>query len=278
MTASLTQEGIESYKRGDKETARRLLRTATVQDPADVMAWLYLAGAAETDQERAGCLVQVLKLDSTNIQAAKGLAQMVSSGKVQISVPGKEPVVTPPDSSTLASARNLAIPGQETIDPEAEVTLFAIRPSFIPVILYGVGGLLIVIILMAFIVSVSNGGFLGGLATLLAIFFIPTMVGVIAYGLLLRLFTHYTLTNKRLIVESGILSRSKKTIPIQRIQDVSFRQSLVERLFEIGDVVVESAGERGAIRLLDLAHCMHRTEQILRQVEYAIKLGVHSGL
>jgi len=267
MTNLITQEGIASYKAGDKETARHLLRTATTQDPADITAWLWLAGAAETDQERADCLSQVLKLDPNNVQAAKGLAQMVSSGKARIATSSDEHGKTPSDPGTV---ENLATSPNKTNDQPDEVELFSVRPSVIPVVLTGLGGLLLIIILMAIMLSYSSGGFLGGVANCIAAFLILATVGAIAYGILLRLFTRYTLTTRRLIVESGILGRSKKTIPIQRIQDVSFRQSLLERLFEIGDVLVESAGERGAIRLLDLAHCKHRTEQILRQVEHTI--------
>jgi uncharacterized membrane protein YdbT with pleckstrin-like domain len=66
-----------------------------------------------------------------------------------------------------------------------------------------------------------------------------------------------------LIVDSGVLAKHHKTIPVQRIQDVAYRQSFLERMFGIGDVIVESAGEWGSVRLADLADCEMRTQQIL---------------
>ena len=81
------------------------------------------------------------------------------------------------------------------------------------------------------------------------------------------LFTNYTLTPSRIIIEFGFLGRSHKTIPIQNIQDVSYEQNIFERFIGVGDVVVESAGEKGSIHLLDLPDCIERSQQILRLVE-----------
>jgi len=67
-----------------------------------------------------------------------------------------------------------------------------------------------------------------------------------------RLFTRHTLTSRHLVVKRGISSRSRKTIPIDRIQDVAVSQSSIERPFGIGDGVVESAGERGGAVLYGL--------------------------
>ncbi|MBU1627793.1 PH domain-containing protein [bacterium] len=94
---------------------------------------------------------------------------------------------------------------------------------------------------------------------------------ILSYPLLKKvltlLYTTYTLTTKKIIIESGIVGRSHKTIPVQKIQDVGYKQTILERFFGIGDVIVESAGEQGAIHLLDLPSCQQRTQQILRLVE-----------
>jgi uncharacterized membrane protein YdbT with pleckstrin-like domain len=80
-------------------------------------------------------------------------------------------------------------------------------------------------------------------------------------------FVRYTLTTRHLLVEKGVFSRSRKTIPIQRIQDVATHQRWIERLFGIGDVIVQSAGEMGAVRLRSLPHCQEYTEKILEAVQ-----------
>jgi membrane protein YdbS with pleckstrin-like domain len=271
MSQTLTQEGIAAFKSGDKVRAQMFLREATARDPEDIQAWLWLAGAAEGEQERADCLAQVLKLDPANAQAAKGLAQMVAKGKVSLVADKQETVVStsavgvPVGAETLANDRK--IPVQQTVEKQ----LFVVRPSFIPVFVYGIGIGLVILLIMAWMLSIAKGSYLEGVANWIAVFFVLAIFVAIGFGILDRFLIRYTLTTQRLIVERGILGRSKKTIPLQRIQDVSYKQSPVERLLALGDVLVESAGEYGAIRLLDLAHCQRRTEQILHQVERTIQ-------
>jgi uncharacterized membrane protein YdbT with pleckstrin-like domain len=65
-------------------------------------------------------------------------------------------------------------------------------------------------------------------------------------------FTSYVLTNERLIRRSGVLSRSGLEIPLENINDVRFTQSVFERLLRSGDVVVESAGEKGQSTFADI--------------------------
>jgi uncharacterized membrane protein YdbT with pleckstrin-like domain len=65
-------------------------------------------------------------------------------------------------------------------------------------------------------------------------------------------FTHYVLTNERLIRRSGVLSRAGVEIPLENINDMSFDQSILERMLRSGDVLIESAGEHGQSRFADI--------------------------
>lgn len=65
-------------------------------------------------------------------------------------------------------------------------------------------------------------------------------------------FTWYVLTNERLISRSGILARKGLEIPLERINDVSFNQNILERMLRSGDLLVESAGEQGQSRFSDI--------------------------
>ena len=56
----------------------------------------------------------------------------------------------------------------------------------------------------------------------------------------------YTLTDQRIMIQSGVLSRQEKIVPIDRVQDCSTRQSLVGRLLGYGRVEVDAAGAQGA--------------------------------
>ncbi len=56
----------------------------------------------------------------------------------------------------------------------------------------------------------------------------------------------YTLTDQRIMIQSGVLSRQEKIVPIDRVQDCSTRQSLIGRLLGYGRVEVDAAGAQGA--------------------------------
>jgi uncharacterized membrane protein YdbT with pleckstrin-like domain len=58
-------------------------------------------------------------------------------------------------------------------------------------------------------------------------------------------FTLFVLTSDRLITRSGIIAKHSREIPLERINDVAFNQTVLERMLGAGDLMVESAGERG---------------------------------
>jgi uncharacterized membrane protein YdbT with pleckstrin-like domain len=74
--------------------------------------------------------------------------------------------------------------------------------------------------------------------------------------------TTYTLTDRRLITRTGILTRRGHDIPVNRINDVSYEHSLVDRLLGCGTLVVSDASERGQVRLPDVP----RVEQVHLQL------------
>jgi uncharacterized membrane protein YdbT with pleckstrin-like domain len=58
--------------------------------------------------------------------------------------------------------------------------------------------------------------------------------------------TAFTITDQRVILDQGVLGRSSKIIPIDRVQDVSTRQTLLGRILGYGQVEIDAAGARGA--------------------------------
>lgn len=67
-----------------------------------------------------------------------------------------------------------------------------------------------------------------------------------------RAFTLYVLTTERIVVRTGVLTRSSKEIPVESISNVVFNQRITERLLGYGDVLLESSGETSATRLDDV--------------------------
>jgi uncharacterized membrane protein YdbT with pleckstrin-like domain len=65
-------------------------------------------------------------------------------------------------------------------------------------------------------------------------------------------FTHYVVTNERLIVRRGFIARQGKEMPLEVINDVAFSQTVIERILRSGDLLIESAGEQGQSRYSDI--------------------------
>jgi len=58
-------------------------------------------------------------------------------------------------------------------------------------------------------------------------------------------FRTYLLTDRRVVVESGVLSRSVESIALDRIQNTVIRRPLGDRVIGAGDIEIESAGRDG---------------------------------
>jgi uncharacterized membrane protein YdbT with pleckstrin-like domain len=79
--------------------------------------------------------------------------------------------------------------------------------------------------------------------------------------------TRYVVTDRRVLMRSGVLSRKGRDVPLTRVNDVSFSRSLVERFFGSGTLVIESAGERGQVALTDVPQVEEVQREIYRLVE-----------
>ncbi|MFA5786991.1 MAG: PH domain-containing protein [Actinomycetota bacterium] len=106
----------------------------------------------------------------------------------------------------------------------------------------------------------------------------PLRIAVLAVAGVLMLFfvlpqilrwatTHFVLTSDRLILRRGVIAKYGKEIPLERINDVTFRQSIWERVIGAGDLVVESAGEQGQQPITDVRRPEAVQKEIYRQAE-----------
>ncbi|HTJ76646.1 MAG TPA: PH domain-containing protein [Acidimicrobiales bacterium] len=81
--------------------------------------------------------------------------------------------------------------------------------------------------------------------------------------------TNFVLTSDRLIYRSGVVSRQGREIPLERLNDVSFHQSLFQRLLGAGDLLIESGGERGQEQFGSFAHPQDTQNEVHRAIEAA---------
>jgi len=57
--------------------------------------------------------------------------------------------------------------------------------------------------------------------------------------------SHFVVTSDRLIHRQGLIAKRSMEVPLEAINDVRFSQNILERMVGAGDLVIESAGERG---------------------------------
>ncbi|MFS0886427.1 PH domain-containing protein [Aeromicrobium sp. 179-A 4D2 NHS] len=104
----------------------------------------------------------------------------------------------------------------------------------------------------------------------------PRLVGLVVLAVLfvwgtvlpfLRWLTWtYTLTNRRLIEQKGIVTRSGRIIPLARINDVAYEKGLVDRMLGCGTLIIHDASQQAGLRLRDIPHIEDLHRRISRLV------------
>lgn len=79
--------------------------------------------------------------------------------------------------------------------------------------------------------------------------------------------THFVITDRRVLMRSGVLARTGRDVPLSRINDITFSHTFLERVLGAGTLVVESAGERGQVTLNDVPHVERVQRELYDLVE-----------
>jgi uncharacterized membrane protein YdbT with pleckstrin-like domain len=74
--------------------------------------------------------------------------------------------------------------------------------------------------------------------------------------------TRYIVTNRRVLYRSGIITQTGRDVPLYRLNDVHFENTIADRLTRSGDLILESAGEQGQLRFTDVP----RVEEVQRTI------------
>src|SRR5580704_11435194 len=81
-----------------------------------------------------------------------------------------------------------------------------------------------------------------------------------------------------LILETGFLSRTRRTVDTAKIQDVTVKQTLGQRLLGVGDLFLESAGESGRMAIGNLDRPRDIADAIINSSKRAPDIRSRSGL
>jgi uncharacterized membrane protein YdbT with pleckstrin-like domain len=84
-------------------------------------------------------------------------------------------------------------------------------------------------------------------------------------------FTHFVVTNSRVIFRTGVLSKHGVEIPMDRVANINFNQSIWERIIGAGDLEIESAGRDGQSKFDDVWHPDAVQQELYRQMELHAK-------
>lgn len=115
-----------------------------------------------------------------------------------------------------------------------EQVIFQGHPSWRAILGFYLKGLLIAVVL-GFIAKLIDGNF-SAFVVVLVVLALTVLIGFIK-----RVATTYTITNRRLNIKRGIVSREIQETRLERVQNVNYKQSVYQRIMQIGDVDFDTA-------------------------------------
>jgi uncharacterized membrane protein YdbT with pleckstrin-like domain len=156
-----------------------------------------------------------------------------------------------------------------------EQVMFQGHPSWRSIIAFYIKGLFVVLIaafVVGIVTKITGDGTDAGLVALVAV--VGVAVVVLA-GLIKRITVHYTITTRRLHIKRGIISREIQETRLERVQNVNYDQSVLQRLLQVGDVDFDTAaGDDYNFIFAGVAN----PDEVVEQVDRATHAASPSGL
>jgi uncharacterized membrane protein YdbT with pleckstrin-like domain len=78
-----------------------------------------------------------------------------------------------------------------------------------------------------------------------------------------RRFTKAVISGDRMRYETGIAAKSTRTIQLSKIQDVRVDQSVTQRVFGVGNISIETAGETSRLTIANIDDPQHVADEIM---------------
>jgi uncharacterized membrane protein YdbT with pleckstrin-like domain len=79
-------------------------------------------------------------------------------------------------------------------------------------------------------------------------------------------FTKLVIGSGKLRYETGMVSRSVRTMELSKVQDVRVDQSFMERLLGLGTIAIETAGESSGLKMAGVAQPQEVADYILEAI------------
>jgi membrane protein YdbS with pleckstrin-like domain len=83
-----------------------------------------------------------------------------------------------------------------------------------------------------------------------------------------RRFTRAVISGDRLRYETGMTSKSTRTIQLTKVQDVRVDQGMMQRVFNIGNISIETAGETSRLSIPNVDNAQALADEILNRAQH----------
>lgn len=164
-----------------------------------------------------------------------------------------------PDATRIARTK-ASVPERAGGSGDLEQTIFTVRPTLIFIKL---GYALAVIAAIGFV-------FLMALLAVPAYISIPVALAFLlipAFYHLRRNMVRYTLTDSKIEIDTGLIARTTRNIPLSKIQDVTVSARIPQRILGFGDVIIDNASELGGTTSLhNISNPRHYADLLLREL------------
>ncbi|MEA2142861.1 MAG: hypothetical protein QOI64_1291 [Solirubrobacteraceae bacterium] len=118
-----------------------------------------------------------------------------------------------------------------------EQVIYEGHPSWRSILAFYIMGVVLVAVAAAIGLFASGGTLAAGLGA-------GAFLLLLIVGWLKRISTRYSITDRRLRIQRGILSRKTEEARVERVQNVSVSQSLLGRILRVGTVDFDTASNR----------------------------------
>lgn len=129
-----------------------------------------------------------------------------------------------------------------------EQEIFSIGPTLKFVYIGYAGAVIGALLLVAIFASFA---LLTGVSAWIAVLLGLALLLVPAYYHIQRKLISYTLRDTSIEIDSGLISRTTRNIPLRRIQDVTVSATVMQRMLGFGSVVIDNANEDGGKVVLE---------------------------
>lgn len=164
-----------------------------------------------------------------------------------------------PDVTKIARMQARAL--EVNYDDDAlEHTIFTVRPTMLFI---KAGYALAVIAGIALVFLLASIGLPASISIPLAL----ALLLIPAYYHIRRNMIRYTVTDSKLQIDTGLIARTTRNIPLSKVQDVTVSATIPQRLLGFGDIRVDNASELGGTTIMhNIGSPRHYADLLLREL------------